>query len=339
MATIKEVARRARVSVGTVSNVLGNDIPVSAELRQRVERVMRELNYHPSHAARSLKSRRTQTIGVVISDLTNPFFPLVSRGAEDAALKRGYLLNIFNTDDQLDREHRVISILRARRMDGVLAVVSPHSTSAKHLRELMDADIAVVCMDRMPPNLDVDGVVVDNLKGALMCVRHLVAMGHTSIGMIAGPLDLQTSRDRIKGYHAALQEAGVSPDPDLLKIGDFRFEGGYKLGKALCLHHPRPSALFASNGTMGLGMIKALQELGLQCPEDIAVAVFDDIPGADVFRPNITVVSQPAYEIGYRATELLIDRITGKNTLESPIVITLEPELKVRESTVPLLRR
>ena len=339
MATIKEVAKRARVSVGTVSNVLGNDIPVSPELRQRVLSVMRELNYHPSHAARTLKSRRTQTIGVVISDLTNPFFPLVSRGAEDAALKRGYLLNIFNTDDQLDRERRVIAILRSRRTDGVLAVVSPHSASAEHLRELMDAEIPVVCMDRMPANLAVDGVVVDNVKGALICARHLIAMGHTSIGMITGPLELQTSRDRLEGYHAALREAGLDPDPDLLKIGDFRFEGGYKLGKALCLHHPRPSALFATNGTMGLGVIKAIRELGLECPDDVAVAVFDDIPGADVFRPNITVVSQPAYEIGYRATDLLIERITGENTSRSSIVITLEPELKVRESTMRVTKR
>lgn len=333
MSTIREVARRARVSVGTVSNILSETVPVSPGLRARVERVMRELDYHPNHAARSLKSRRTRTLGVVISDLTNPFFPLVVRGAEDAALKRNFLLNIFNTDDNLEREQKVFSILRTRRVDGILAVVAPNPDEPKHILQMVNAKVPVVCMDRAPAMLQVDSVLVDNTAGALACVRHLTSRGHVDIAMITGPMDLQTSRERVDGYIRALRESRITPRPEFLQSADFRFENGYRLAKALCLGNPRPTALFAANGTMGLGAVKAIYEMGLRCPEDIAIAVFDDVPGADVLRPRLTVVSQPAYNIGFKAAELLIQRITNEITSSEAVVIKLNSELHIREST------
>lgn len=333
MSTIREVARRARVSVGTVSNILSETVPVSPDLRARVERAMRELDYHPNHAARSLKSRRTQTLGVVISDLTNPFFSLVIRGAEDAALKRGFLLNIFNTDDNVEREQKVFSILRMRRVDGILAVVAPNPDEPKHILQMINAKVPVVCMDRAPARLQVDTVLVDNTAGALTCVRHLTSRGHIDIAMISGPLELQTARERVEGYRLALREIGVTPKPEFLQCADFRFENGYRLAKALCLGNPRPTALFAANGTMGLGTVKAIYEIGLRCPEDIAIAVFDDVPGADVLRPRLTVVSQPAYEIGQKAAELLMQRVAGEITSSEPIIIKLKSELHIREST------
>jgi LacI family transcriptional regulator len=334
MATIKEVARRARVSVGTVSNVMRGTVSVSAALRERVERAARDLSYHPNHVARSLKSRKTQTLGMVISDITNPFFPLVVRGAEDAALARGYLLNIFNTDDHVEREESVCAMLRTRRVDGVLAVVAPNTGRPIHLQEMIDAGIPLVCLDRIPPGLAVDSVVVDNAKGAAMCVRHLIAMGHCAIGVISGSANVQTARERVNGYRRALAEAGISFNPSLLREGDFRLDSGYRLAKDLCLSNPRPTVLFVANGTMGLGAIKAIQEMGLRCPEDVGIAVFDDVPGADILRPHLTVVSQPAYEIGYRGTELLIQRIAGEVKSKKPVTIVLEPELKIRESTI-----
>lgn len=333
MPTIKEVARRARVSVGTVSNVLSGTSAVGAELRARVERAIRELDYHPDHIARSLKSRRTHTLAIVISDITNPFFPLVVRGAEDAALKRGYLLTIFNTDDQFERERQVFSVLRMRRVDGVMVVVSPDSDKGTQLAEMIEAGTPVVCLDRMAPHIKADSVQVDNIKGARICVRHLIAMSHERIGVITGPCKLQTARDRLQGYRLALREAGIPFSKTLTREGDFRFESGYRLAKDLLLSHPRPTALFVLNGTMGMGAYKATQELNLRCPEDVALAVFDDVPGGDVFRPQLTVVSQPAYEIGYRAAELLIQRINHEIESDRPIALSLEPELKIREST------
>ena len=333
MPTIKEVARRARVSVGTVSNVISGTSTVKAALRERVELAVRELNYHPDHIARSLKSRRTSTLAIVISDITNPFFPLVVRGAEDAASKRGYLLTIFNTDDHVERERQIFSVLRMRRVDGVLVVVAPDSGKSEHLLDIIGAGIPVVCLDRVPPGVKVDSVVLDNVKGTRICVRHLLAMGHRRIAIISGPRTLQTAHDRVEGYHLALREAGVAYTSALVREGDFRFESGYRLAKDLCLSHPRPTAILALNCTMGMGAYKAIQELALECPEDVALAVFDEVPGADVFRPHLTVVSQPAYEIGYQAADLLIRRLNHEIISDKPVAVVLEPELKIREST------
>jgi LacI family transcriptional regulator len=337
MSTIKEVARRAKVSVGTVSNVLSGASTVSAELKTRVERAIGDLKYHPNHFARSLKSQRSNTLAIVISDITNPFFPLVVRGAEDAASRHGYLLTIFNTDDQLARERQIFSVLRMRRVDGILVVVSPESGEGTHLTDTIAAGIPVVCLDRVPRHAKVDSVLVDNVKGSCICVRHLLGMGHRRIGVISGPRTLQTARDRVDGYRAALREARIAYDAALVREGDFRFDSGYRLAKDLCLAHPRPTALFALNCTMGMGAYKAIQELSLECPRDIALAVFDDVPGGDVFRPQLTVVSQPAYEIGYRATDLLIQRLTNRIPQDQPVAVMLDPELKVRQSTAARL--
>ena len=331
--TIKDVARRARVSVGTVSNVLKGTPSVSPELRARVERAMNELHYQPNHIARSLKSKRTNMLGMVVSDITNPFFPLVVRGAEDAALQRGFLLIVFNTDDRVERERQVFGLLRARRVDGLLAVVAPSPNAPVHIEELLEAGIPVVCLDRLPADVHIDSIVVDNIKGALVCTRHLISLGHRRIGFISGSSLLQTSRDRLRGYQLALSEAGIEFDASLVREGDFRMHSGYRLAKDLCLSHPRPTALFVANGMMGIGALKAINEVGLRCPEEIALAVFDDVPGGDTFRPTLTVVSQPAYELGFQGTQLLIRRIMGEMNNEHPVRITLEPELKIREST------
>lgn len=166
-----------------------------------------------------------------------------------------------------------------------------------------------------------------------MCVRHLTSLGHRSIGFVSGSLLLQTALERFEGYEQSLLEAGLGVEQSLVREGDFRIESGYRLAKDLLLNHPRPTALFAVNGTMGLGALKAIEELGLQCPKDVALAVFDEVPSAEILRPHLTAVVQPAFEIGLKATELLIARISGTLSPD-PVLIVLEPELKVRESTV-----
>jgi LacI family transcriptional regulator len=271
---------------------------------------------------------------MIISDITNPFFRLVVRGAETAAQNAGYVLNIFNTDDQLEREQQVFSLLQTRRVDGVLAVVAPNSTGdVSHLSRMRDCGIPVVCLDRIPPGYPVDAVVVNNRRGAAMCVRHLLSLGHRSIGFVSGSLLLQTALERFEGFKQSLAEAGLTVEESLVREGDFRIESGYRLAKDLLLNHPRPTALFAVNGTMGLGALKPIDELGFQCPKDIALAVFDEVPSAEILRPHLTAVVQPALEIGVKATELLIERMSGILSRD-PALIVLEPELKVRESTV-----
>ena len=336
IATIKEVAKRARVSVGTVSNVLCGVASVRAELRERVEAAIRKLDYHPNHVARSLKSKQTKTLGMVISDITNPFFPLMVRGAEDAASARGYFLITFNTDDRIERERQVLSLLRSRRVDGVLLVVAPNS-DASHIERLVDDGIPIVCIDRIPNSRKIfDSVCVDNVKGAQTCVQHLIMRGHTRIAIITGSLSLQTARERLKGYELALAEAGLEVDRDLALEGDFRQESGLRLGKDLLLRHRRPTALFVSNGMMTVGVLEALEEMGLSCPNDVALATFDDLPFAKVFHPHLTSVSQPCYQIGYQGADLLLKRVRSELSGQGPVTIRLLPELKIRESTAAL---
>ena len=333
MATIKEVANRARVSVGTVSHVLSGAALVSPGLRQRVIAAIRDLDYHPNYVARSLKVNETKTLGMVISDITNPFFPQVVRGAEDAALQHGYLLITFNTDDQIDSERQVLSVLRSRRVDGVLLVVAPGDGDVAHIRNTIASGVPIVCLDRIPVGFAVDSVSVDNVKGAQVCVRHLISQGHRRVAIITGSLTLQTAKDRLKGYRAALEEAGIEPEAELIVEGNFRESSGYLLGKDLLLRHHRPTALFVSNGTMAIGVVRALEETGLRCPADIAIASFDDLPLAAAFRPHLTAVAQPAYDIGREGAELLIKRLQRRILSNKRVTIRLEPELKIREST------
>lgn len=332
MATIKEVARHAKVSVGTVSNILSGR-SVAAELRERVNASIQELDYHPNHIARSLKSKHTATLGMVISDITNPFFPLVVRGAEDAASEQGYSLITFNTDDRVDRERQVLSLLRSRRVDGLLLVVAPNVGDSSHIDAVIDDGIPIVCLDRIPNYAkSLDSVSVDNVKGAQMCVQHLIMRGHTRIAMITGSLALRNARERLTGYEHALADAGIPIDRGLVVEGDFREESGLRLGKDLLLRHKPPTALFVSNGMMTIGVLEAMEEMGLSCPADIALATFDDLPVARVFRPHLTAVVQPCYQIGYQGAGLLLQRIRGELP-KTPVDIRLEPDLKIREST------
>jgi LacI family transcriptional regulator len=333
MATIKEVAKHAQVSVGTVSNVLSGSPRVSPGVRDRVTAAIAALDYHPNQIARSLKTRQTKLLGMIISDITNPFFPQLTRGAEDAALKHGYLLVASNTDDQLEREKRVLSVLRNRRVDGILLVVAPSEEGAEHIERTLSSGIPIVCLDRVPPGLQISSVAVDAVYGAETCIRHLISLGHRSIGIITGNLHLQTALDRLQGYKNALAEANIEIDPSLIMEGDFRQQSGYILTKELLLGVRRPSALFVSNSMMCLGALKAMKEIAVSCPEDLAIAVFDELPGSGSFYPEVTAVVQPAYDIGFQGAQLLIRKIEGEKH-KTPVTIRLRPELRIRESTL-----
>jgi LacI family transcriptional regulator len=336
MATIKEVARRARVSVGTVSNVMRSSTTVSPKLRERVLSAIRDLSYHPDHVARSLKLRQTMMLGLIISDITNPFFSQLVRGAEDAALEHNYLLLTFNTDDKPEREKHVLSVLRSRRVDGILLVVAPDEHGYLHITQILEWGIPIVCLDRVPPRIKVDSVTVDNVKASQDCVRHLIEKGHRRIGIITGSLSLPNARQRLRGYEKALIEGHIGVDRGLVWQANFRAEGGYQAAKELLANPNRPSALFVSNAMMALGVLKAVEELGVRCPEELALAVFDDIPLGELLRPPLTCVAQPAYLMGYRGAELLIQRLaakTAKKEASKCLAVRLPTELKIRESS------
>ena len=331
MATIKEVAKKARVSVGTVSNVLCGTVPVSEKLRERVQNVIRELDYHPNHVARSLKIKQTKMLGMVVSDITNPFFPQMVRGAEDAAWKHSYVLLTLNSDDRVERERQVLSALRARRVDGILLVASAADNDVSHILGTVDSGIPVVLVDRQVGGVNLDSITADNLAGSQMAVEHLISSGHRRIGMLTGKLHLQIARDRYQGYRKALAGAGIPFDEALLRDGVFRAEGGYHAALSL-LREERPEAVFTANAMMALGFLKAAAECGLRCPDDVALATFDDTTFSEAVRPQLTSVAQPAYDLGYQAVELLIHRIVEPGCDVTNIV--LPTELRVRESSL-----
>ncbi len=332
-ATIKQVAHRAGVSVGTVSNVLGGMACVSDGLRERVLAAVRDLDYHPNHAARSLKIRQTHMLGLVISDITNPFFPQLMRGAEDAAWRSGYVLTTFNSDEQLDREKQILSVLRHRNVDGILMVLSADNGDLSHVTQAADT-APVVCLDRVPRHAAWDSVSCDNAGGARECVTHLVSLGHRRIAILAGSPGLWTGRERLRGYRQALKAAGIRPDPALIRNTGFRHNASFRESQALMRLPDPPTAIFSSNFTVALGLLDALASLGLRPPEDVAVATFDDLPILDAIRPRLTAVAQPAYDIGFRGADLLIQRIQGKLGPDRQRIV-LPARLLVRDSTAP----
>lgn len=335
MPTIKEVAKRAGVSVGTASHVLNGKVPVSDELRKRVEAAISELDYHPSQVARSLSIRRTHTLGIVIPDITNPFFPQVVRGVESVVTKSGFSLITVNTDDQLQREREALAVLRSRRVDGVLVVIAPGRRDDSHIARMTEAGIPVVALDRLPARrLALDCVTTDNFSGSRNAVRHLIAMGHRDIAIVTGPLSLKNASDRLRGYKAAFAEAGISIPDDRIKEGDFRQESGERICQEMFSAGKRwPSALFISNNVMAIGALEGLSRLGLHCPDDFAMATFDGFVFPDAFRPALTTVLQPAHEIGARGAEILMRRLSGELP-QTPSRIELPTELRLKESTL-----
>ncbi len=333
MPTIKEVARRAGVSVGTASHVLNGKVPVSEKLRKRVEAAIADLDYHPSQVARSLSTRRTHTLGMVIPDIANPFFPQMIRGVESVVTKSGFSLITFNTDDQLQREKEALTILRSRRVDGILLVIAPGRRDNSHIGSVIDAGIPVVCLDRVP-SVSLDSVSADNFSGSRDAVRHLIAMGHRDIAIVTGPLSLKNALDRLRGYKAAFAEAGLPVAEQRIKEGDFRQETGRRICQEMFSSGKRrPTAMFVSNNLMAIGALEGLSHIGLRCPDDFALATFDGFVFSDAFHPTLTTVVQPAYEIGARGAEILIQRLDDELAAD-PVRIELPTELRLQESTL-----
>ena len=331
MPSIKKVAEVAGVSVGTVSHVITGSVPVSELLRLKVQAAIRELNYHPNHVARSLKTSKTRTLGIIVPDLTISFFPQVIRGAEAAAHKHNYSLIAVNSDDDGERQKDLLSLLRSQRVEGILLVIAAAPTPLNQISRIIDAGIPVVCLDRMPDRVPVDSVSVEDVAAAEMGVRHLIAQGHRRIAIVTGPLALKNERRRLQGYRLALQRGGIAETADLIWQGNLRPADL----AAMCrekLSADRPDAVFCTNGQSALGALRAFLDCGLRTPEDIAFATFDELTVDDLFTPSITTVVQPAYEIGFKAAEILLQRIEGTEKGE-PVTVRLPARLVVRASS------
>jgi LacI family transcriptional regulator len=334
MPSIKKVAEVAGVSVGTVSHVITGSVPVSEPLRLKVQAAIRDLNYHPNHVARSLKTSKTRTLGIMVPDLTIPFFPRVIRGAETAARQHGYCLIAVNSDDDCERQKELLSLLRSQRVEGILLVIAAAPTPLNQISRIIEAGIPVVCVDRVPDRVPVDSVSVEDLDAAQMGVEHLIAMGNRRIAIVTGPITLKNERRRLQGYRQALQNAGIEVDEDLIWQGNLRSDDVAAICRArLSGTNPGPDAIFATNGPTALGVLRALRDSGLRTPQDVAFATFDELTVDDLFTPSITTIVQPAYDIGFRAAEILLERIEGEGVVAQPVTIRLPAILEVRESS------
>jgi DNA-binding LacI/PurR family transcriptional regulator len=332
MSTIKAVADLAGVSVGTVSHVITGSVPVSDPLRNKVLAAIRELDYYPNHVARSLKTSRTRTLGIIVPDLTVSFFPQVIRGAETAARDHGYTLIAVNSDDDGERQKELLSILRSQRAEGILLAVAAAPAPVAQITRMIQAGIPVVCLDRIPDRLVVDSVSVEDSSAAEMAVGHLIEMGYRRVALVTGPLALKNERRRLLGYRRALVRAGVAFEKQLVWPGTLRPEEV----AALCLDRLRrtvPDAVFATNAPTGLGVLRAFRQLEIRTPEDIGFVTFDELTVDDLFSPAVTAIVQPAFEIGFRAAEILLERIGQSDPSAPPVSVRLPAALKVRETS------
>jgi LacI family transcriptional regulator len=327
--TTRHVAQRAGVSVSTVSHVLNATRFVSDDLRQRVQQALDELGYEPNAVARSLKVNRSTTLGLIISDISNPFFTELVRGVEDVAQANGYTLVLCNSDENPAKEQTYLRELRARRVDGLL--VAPAGEAHEYLRKLVRANFPLVFLDRDVASLPVPTVLLDNEAAAYAAVRHLIQLGHRRIGAIIGRPLISTTTERFKGYARALREAGIEIDQRLVVNGRSRIDGGAEAADVLMALEERPTALFSGNNLMTLGALGAFKARDLVVPDDVALVGIDDFPWASVLRPHLTTVAQPTYELGRRAAELLLGLMHG--TIErGPHRVVLQGKLIVRES-------
>lgn len=331
MTTIQDVAKRAGVAPITVSRFINSGY-CSRQTSARIEAAIAELGYVPNRLASGLRSKHTNVLALVLTDITNPFFTTIARGVEDTASDAGYAVIFCNTDESSAEEQKYLHMLIEQRVDGII-LVPAHSTggSATFIQE---HNIPVVVLDRRVPDLQADVVRCDSEGGAYELTRLLISQGHRHIALLSGPQNVSTFEDRLAGCRRALQEAGIDYSAEQVYYGPLTQTSGYEMACRVMVSSPKPTALFAANNFITFGALKALQDLGLRVPEDVALVGFDDLPPALITFPFLTVAAQPAYEMGRKATEILLGRLSGE-TAEPFQEVVFPAEIIIRQSTGP----
>jgi DNA-binding LacI/PurR family transcriptional regulator len=322
--TINDVAKYAKVSKATVSRVLNNKGNVSPEVAQRVKEAVEVLNYVPSGVARSLVSKTTGLIGLVIPDIVNPFFPMLARGVEDAAHRLGFTLLLCNTDNDLQTEQGYINKLQQQRVEGIILV----SSNWRFISNILsNTNFPIVACDRFRKDISIDSVVVDNYRAGFEATEYLISKGHRDIVYISTSSTIESIWQREQGYLAAMSKHSLNPN---VQYGTLSIESGYQITNSI-LRHSLPSAIFTSNDLVAFGAMRAIHEKGLSIPDDIALLGCDDIVFAEISNPSLSTIRQPVYQMGVKAMELLYNRIHNYDTPTKNI--TLKPKLILREST------
>lgn len=333
MPNMKQIAQMANVSLGTVSHVLNGSAKVREPLRKRVFEAVESLGYQPSQLARGLRRDKTDMIGMIIPDVTNPFFPAVVRGAEDVAFSSGYRLVLCNTDNDHTKELTHLNALRTYLPAGLIVIPSSFSDLTAQAESYRKAGSAVVCVDRLPRHWNGDSVTVANEEGAYRATRLLIQMKHRQIAMVTGPHNFTNARERLAGFKRAMHEAKIPVSPEYIQESNFDKQSGYSKCMTLLRMLPRPTAFFAGNDMIALGILLAIREMGLNCPVDVSVVGFDNLDFAETTSPSLSSVHQPGYQLGATAARILLDRVAGDSGPAKHIV--LQTELKIRESVSP----
>ena len=331
MATIHDVAKAAGVSSATVSHVINNSRFVTPETKQRVLEAIEKLHYRRDGVARSLRRNSTGTIGLMVSDISNPYFSDLVRGVEDAVYgaNKGYNLVLCNTDEDPSKERLYLDVMLEKRIDGL--IMAPVGGNRGILAGLIDDGFPVVFVDRVLPDLLADSVSVDNRKAAFGLISHLVSLGHRKVAVMHAELTATSIDERLLGYREALEAADIQVDSAILFHSGSSIADACNASLAFIDSAKGVSAIFCTNNFMTLGFLQAMNERGLRCPEDVAVVGFDDFPWATSFRPRLTVVAQPASDIGKESVRLMLSRLEAGAPVE-PVRCVLDGKLMVRES-------
>ncbi len=329
-ATIRDVARLAGVSLATVSNVLNQTRPVAADTAARVLRAVEALRYAPHAAARSMRRRGSGLIGLILADITNPFFTALVHAVERAASAAGHAVLLCNSDEDLQREQQHLELLRMQRVDGIILAATGHPSRGR-AAALGQLRVPVVLVDRTFNEFGLDAVTLDNRRAALDATRHILTFGHRRIAMLSGPVAMSTGAERLQGYREALLEAGVLYDEALVRDAGFREERAFEAARELLSSPQRPSAVFAANNLIAIGLMRAIAEQKLECPQDVSVVSIDDFAWANAFRPRLTTVAQPVAEMGETAMRMLLARMRGEAPA-APQLAVMAPVLMARDS-------
>jgi|HubBroStandDraft_5_1064220.scaffolds.fasta_scaffold03967_3 LacI family transcriptional regulator len=332
--TMRDVARLAGVSTSTVSAVMNGNVTVSPERKARVHEAMKALDYQPDAIARSLKTGRSNAIGIVVPDITNTFYPEVVRGAEEAAQAAGYSVLLCDSNENSQTEERHLSALFSRRVDGVLLACCVHSRAHE---TMIGRRFPVVYVDRLPPTAAANTVSTDNVRAGQLATEHVIGLGHKRIGMLAGHLGLSPHHDRLEGFRKTMQESHLPILDEYLISGNVQVEDGLAAGRRLLDLPNPPTAILASNNKLLLGVLQAVDERKISIPDQLSVLGFDDYLWNNHFNPTLTAVAQPTHEIGRKSFELLLKLILQPaEEKTSPVHVRIPAELRVRNSTAPL---
>ncbi len=332
--SIREVAKRAGVSLGTVSNVLNRPEIVAKETRERVSSAIEEIGFVRNGSARQLRAGTSQHIGLVVLDVTNPFFTEVARGVEDLANQAGYVVILCNSDDSVEKEKHYLHVLEEQRTQGVL--ITPVQSDASYLQQFRQRGIAVVLLDRTSRSKDLCSVAVDDVLGGELAAAHLLEKGHRRIGFVHGSLSIRQIADRRRGVIQAVKTAGLDPDRAIIDITTHAQSAkeGEECMEKLLNASIRPTAVFCANDLLALGLMRGLIKRGLAIPGDMALVGYDDVEFASILATPLTSIRQPKYELGRAAAELLIDEAHNPTSHQHKHIV-YQPELIVRESSSP----